>query len=188
MAEFRVSEISLMRNLLEKLYLKMGDCDGRVSLAKLLQLSEEVKDAVYSTCVLSALAYLSFLCFLLLVLEGGRLFELFIDLMGTPTTMKDWNKFKARRSGLGFNVQLSEQETQEIIDREGTRFQGFVLNASGMSTAGRKQKFYLTFVSIFHGLSKMGVNILSSFNVTMPSSSYYRMRKDEIEEAKLKVR
>ena len=113
---------------------------------------------------------------------------MFFDLMGTPTTMKDWKKYKAKRSLLGLPVQLSDAETHEIIEREGTRFQGFVLNASGMSTAGRKQKFYLTFVSIFHGLSKMGVNILSSFNLLMPSSSYYRMRNDEIEEAKSKVR
>ena len=108
--------------------------------------------------------------------------------MGTPSTMTNWNRFKARRSRNGLLVKLSPEETFEIIEREGTRFHGFVLNAAGMSSSGKKQRFYLTFVAVFHGLSKMGVNILSAFNMTMPSSSYYRMRKDELRRAKEQVR
>ena len=108
--------------------------------------------------------------------------------MGTPSTMTNWNRFQARRSRNGLLVKLSPEETFEIIEREGTRFHGFVLNAAGMSSSGKKQRFYLTFVAVFHGLSKMGVNILSAFNMTMPSSSYYRMRKDELRRAKEQVR
>ena len=108
--------------------------------------------------------------------------------MGTPSTMTNWKRFQARRSRNGLLVKLSPEETFEIIEREGTRFHGFVLNAAGMSSSGKKQRFYLTFVAVFHGLSKMGVNILSAFNMTMPSSSYYRMRKDELRRAKEQVR
>ena len=122
------------------------------------------------------------------MLEGGRLFELYLDLMGTPSTMKKWKLFQARKSRHGLPLRLSEDENLDILEREGTRFHGFVLNACGMTTAGRKQKFYLTFVAVFHGLSKMGVNMLSAFNMLMPSSSYYRMRKELLAEAKAKVR
>ena len=61
MADFYFSEIDEMRALLERLYLKIGECYGRVSLAKLLQLSKEVDDGVYSTyCFISALTSQTF--------------------------------------------------------------------------------------------------------------------------------
>ena len=54
MAALHVSDIAQMRDLLEQLFLKMGECTGRVSLAKLLQLSEQVEEGIFSTSIFTA--------------------------------------------------------------------------------------------------------------------------------------
>ena len=52
MAEIFTSDIGFMRSLLERLFAKIDECAGRVSLAQLLLLSEEVEDSIFSKCTL----------------------------------------------------------------------------------------------------------------------------------------
>ena len=50
MVEYFASDIGFMRSLLEKLFAKINECVGRVSLAQLLLLSEEVEESIFSKC------------------------------------------------------------------------------------------------------------------------------------------
>ena len=45
-----------------------------------------------------------------------------------------------------------------------------------LSKASKKQRFYPTLVAQYHGLSKGGIDLLSSYGLLMPSTSFYKER------------
>ncbi len=45
-----------------------------------------------------------------------------------------------------------------------------------LSKASKKQRFYPTLIAQYHGLSKGGIDLLSSFGLLMPATSFYRER------------
>jgi len=67
------------------------------------------------------------------------------------------------------------------------RFHGFMLTLQH-SAGMRRQRFFVTFMARYHGLSILGTDIISSLGVTMPSTNYDAMMKEIVAEAKLKAR
>ena len=71
-----------------------------------------------------------------------------------------------------------------LVDSAACLYLGFVLQTVvQLHSKARKQRFHNTFVARYHGLSKMGCNLLSSYGILLPSSSYDRMRVKAVNEA-----
>ena len=69
----------------------------------------------------------------------------------------------------------------------GARFHGFMISQA-RSAALRTQRFFLTFMARYHGLSILGCDMLSSMGMIMPSTNYDRMMKEVVAMAKRTAR
>ena len=54
------------------------------------------------------------------------------------------------------------------------------MGCSGIGNLGKKQQFYSTFVSHFHGLSRMGCEMLSKYGYTMKRTMYDNMKAQAV--------
>jgi hypothetical protein len=109
------------------------------------------------------------------VLTGGLLFELYLVSLASRKSHKVWNKIQnAIARNPDTVVSLADQN--EIIDREQTQFHGFVLlGCSSIGRNGKKQMFYSTFIARYHGLSRMGAEMLAKYGFNMSRTMYYDM-------------
>ena len=57
-----------------------------------------------------------------------------------------------------------------------------------MHMAARHQRFYPSLVASYHGLSLMGLDILSTYGYTMPSTSFLRQRKVALDNHDITIR
>ena len=101
------------------------------------------------------------------VLTGGRLFEMYLVTLASHKSNAMWKKIqKAVANNPATEVSLEDQN--EIIDREQTNFHGFVLLAcNSIGRKGKKQMFYSTFIARYHGLSRMGAELLAKYGYAM---------------------
>jgi hypothetical protein len=70
----------------------------------------------------------------------------------------------------------------------GPRFHGYMLTAQGLFNAQNKQRFYMTFVARYHGLSQLGSDLLASLGWLVPSTTYDRGVATMVQEGKLAIR
>ena len=76
-----------------------------------------------------------------------------------------------------------------LVDLAGCAYLGFVLQSVVQLNRGaRKQRFHNTFVARYHGLSKMGCDLLSAYGLLLPSTTYDRCRKLAIADADTECR
>jgi hypothetical protein len=114
----------------------------------------------------------------MVVPSGGRVFELYIELMGSWKVHTDYMKWKRDGDGI-----MEQGEYEVMVKAEKGSFHGFILSACGnISTGCRRQRFYLTFVARFHGLSRKGMQMLGFYGLTVKVSTYDKMEKEVIEE------
>ena len=114
----------------------------------------------------------------LVVPDGGRVFELYIELMGSWKVHHDYMKWKRNGDGI-----LAQGEYECMVQAERGSFHGFMLGAcDNISTGCRRQRFYLTFVARFHGLSRKGMQMLGFYGLTVKVSTYDKMEKEVINE------
>lgn len=76
-----------------------------------------------------------------------------------------------------------------ILKRERGSFHGFVITACGnISTKLRRQRFYLTFVARYHGLSRKGIELLAHFGLLVKMSTYDAMEKSAMQQQQALLR
>ena len=69
-----------------------------------------------------------------------------------------------------------------LLEREKGHFHGFIMTSCGnISTKLRRQRFYLTFVARYHGLSRKGIELLAHFGLLVKMSTYDAMEKAALE-------
>ena len=74
------------------------------------------------------------------------------------------------------------------VDRSiAARFHGFMLGLQH-SNGLRRQRFFVTFMARYHGLSVLGGDLLSPMRMMMPSSTYDAMLKTVVDIAVLRGR
>ena len=53
-----------------------------------------------------------------------------------------------------------------LVEHAGSKYHGFVMQSiMALSKASKKQRFYPTLVAQYHGLSKEGIDLLSSYGL-----------------------
>ena len=114
--------------------------------------------------------------------------ECFVTLMGSWKQHKMYREKKKRKDALGQDIAYTAAEMDVLLSAEGNRFHGFMLNGLQMSGQARNQLFYTTFAATAHGLTKSGMDLMSSYGWTLPHTSFYRARDRLINEVQQKVR
>lgn len=113
---------------------------------------------------------------------GGWCFVAFLDLCAAPTVHRLWRTALAEATRN--DTTIREEDYDMLVDSAACLYLGFVLQTVvQLHSKARKQRFHNTFVARYHGLSKMGCNLLSSYGILLPSSSYDRMRVKAVNEA-----
>ena len=108
--------------------------------------------------------------------------------MASRKSHKDWMKIQ-RAVARNANTVVSLPVQTEIIEREQSQFHGLVLlGCNSIGRNGKKQMFYATFIARYHGLSRMGSEILAKYGYTMSRTMYYDMRRELIEKARANTR
>ena len=124
----------------------------------------------------------------LTVLTGGRLFEKYLVTLASHKSHGMWKKIQRAVTNNPATV-VSLEHQNEIMEREQTNFHGFVLLAcNSIGRKGKRQMFYATFIARYHGLSRMGAEILAKYGYTMSRTMNYGMRKDLIEQSRATTR
>jgi hypothetical protein len=117
------------------------------------------------------------------VTTGGRLFDLFLENMGSYTSHRQLQKHKAMCIDAGEDSLMTEDEEAVIMNRERGSFHGYVLAATtNVGNAGKPQVFYTTFAARYHGLSRTGIDLLAFFGYAMPSTNYDKIQVEKLRE------
>ena len=108
--------------------------------------------------------------------------------MITPLELyKKWRRYyKSQRRPDA--VPMTMEEFRPWIKTIGSRFHGFMVTAQSLYNAQNKQRFYMTFVARYHGLSQMGSDLMSSLGWLVPSTTYDRGVVTMVEVAKDNIR
>ena len=115
-------------------------------------------------------------------------FEGFEDLLPTEHGQRKWRKFRGYKLAGNAEAQaaaLFPAVVEALLDV----YYSFVMQSvASMHSGARHQKFYPSLVASYHGLSLMGLDILSSYGITMPSSSFLRHRKSALDDHDTTIR
>ena len=104
-------------------------------------------------------------------------FEGYADLLPNKHGYKIWRKFRKYKAAGDKEAQAGAL-FPAVVDSLLDNYYGFVMQSvANMHMAARNQKFYPSLVASYHGLSLMGMDMLSSYGFTMPSSSFLRQRQ-----------
>ena len=110
---------------------------------------------------------------------------MYLEMMGSSESYKLYRSWVRRNTdGVmdvgGYNA---------ILKRERGSFHGFVITACGnISTKLRRQRFYLTFVARYHGLSRKGIELLAHFGLLVKMSTYDAMEKSAMQQQQALLR
>jgi hypothetical protein len=95
--------------------------------------------------------------------------------MGSDASLKVLKARETANESLEEKLRVTEMEFDQMSDRDGGIFHGFVLIGVGnVGNNGKRQLYYPTFSARFHGLSRQGVQLMSHFGGMMSISTYDR--------------
>ena len=108
------------------------------------------------------------------------MFVSYLDMFAGAAVHRRWKT--ARRVAYAEACAIPEATEDAIICDVGSMYFGFVLQSVvGLHRGARHQRFYPAFVGRFHGLSQMGMDLMSAMGFMMPSTSYDRAMKLALE-------
>lgn len=178
------------RKLLKKIAHAINDSQERISTETLLAECQRLDPSSYCTSFFLCFG-LYLLCHLggVVVRTGGLLFEHFMEGMSSWTSHKLWQRMKGEADASGGPSLLDEEAENELVKRERGAFHGFVLQAcASIGNKGKRQLFFTTFVAKYHGLSRMGAEIMAHYKFMMCRGLYETMRQDQIKQARESTR
>ena len=103
---------------------------------------------------------------------GGQLFFWYCATLGNVQTSRIVRRHARPKVALQIPLVLEEA----LVKREGMFFYGFILTSNRVSAENRKSLYAVTAAAMYHGLSQMGVRILSAFGFVQPVTSLERAR------------
>ncbi len=168
--DFNMTEF---RSLLKMLSSRLSGLDHRVHCDEMLQFCEDVqtsnlRKSHFDICFLVVLTHACFL-----VPNGGRIFELYLDLMSSWSSHKIWRSYLAEDFKEDVPPKLDAPRWERILKKERGPFMGFILMATcNIGNKAKEQRFYTTFLAKFYGLSRMGVEALAHFGYLMKTTLY----------------
>ena len=105
------------------------------------------------------------------VSTGGALFERYIECYSSDQVFNTYESIVAvctRRRN-----RMNDDEMKVLTDMVGKKFHGYVLWAlRNIGNRGNQQNFYHTHVAKYHGLSRLGINLLSKYGYMLHLSVY----------------
>lgn len=111
------------------------------------------------------------------VTTGGMLFEMYLDGMSSWSAHKMWKKIKGSVGARGVPLDIGEQDY--LIRSERGEFHGFVIKScANIGNNGKRQLFFPTFVARYHGLSRMGSQMMSHYGFNMTKSNYDKVLQE----------
>ena len=121
------------------------------------------------------------------VIDGGMCFEGYMEMFAPANWHRRWRA--AAKVALAADTTIPEDIFDDMVDALGSAYFGYIIQTVlELNAPARKQRFYATFVARYHGLSKMGIDLMSAYQFMMPPSSYYRALKDEVRACEAKNR
>lgn len=178
------------RKLMKQVAKAIHERQDRVSCKELFAECQKLKPSSFCKSFFSqyvpALVSQRTVC---LVSTGGRLFEHYLEAYGSYTSHKQWKRIKARAKEDGQEALVHEDVQAELIQRESGGFHGYVLQSCAcIGNTGKRQLFFTTFVAKYHGLSRMGTEILAHYNFMMSRGLYEAMRQEQVSKAREQTR
>ena len=123
------------------------------------------------------------------VRNGGHLFDAYVTLLGSYSTLEKWNHYCTRKDQNGVIRMCSETESAEIIEAEKQHFLGFcMVQCARVASKSRTQLFFHTWNAVFHGLSRLGVHVLAQMGLMMKTSNFDTHRRQELDRTDQKLR
>ena len=107
---------------------------------------------------------------------GGQLFFWYCVTLGNVQTSRIVRRHAKPKLALQIPLELEES----LVEREGMFFYGFVLTTCRVSGENRRSLYSVTAAAMYHGLSHMGVRILSAFGFAQPVTSLERARQKDL--------
>ena len=122
-----------------------------------------------------------------IVPTGGLLLAGYLTMNAPPELFKKWRRYH-RYWKNGQTESMTAAEFTPWLQVIASRFHGYMITAQCLYNAQNKQRFYLTFVARYHGLSQMGSDLMSSLGWLIPSTTYDRGVARMVEEANDTIR
>ena len=127
-------------------------------------------------------------------IKGGLAFEGYLEAVSSDTSYVLWRKYRKLRveetlaHALGPSTE-AEVLFDTLVDHAGSKYHGFVMQSvAALHKTSKKQRFFPTPVAQYHGLSKGGIDLLSSYGLLMPSTSFYRERAKALTDVSNSIR
>ena len=127
-------------------------------------------------------------------IRGGLAFEGYLEAVSSDTSYVLWRKYrKLRVEETLANASGPSTEAEVLFDRlvehAGSKYHGFVMQSiAALCKASKKQRFFPTLVAQYHGLSKGGMDLLASYGLLMPSTTFYRERARALTDVSTSIR
>ena len=111
-------------------------------------------------------------------------FEGYAELLANKYGMRKWESFEHTK-----RPATKKHKRQHSSQSLGDVYYGFVMQSvTSMFMAARHQRFYPSLVASYHGLSLMGMDMLSSYGFTMPSTSFLHQRHVALDNHDITIR
>ena len=111
-------------------------------------------------------------------INGGLAFEGYLEAVSSDTSHRLWRKYRNLRvqEALVHAIRPSTEAEvlfDKLVDHAGSKYYQSI---AALHKTSKKQRFFPTLVAQYHGLSKGGIDLLASYGLLMPSTSFYRER------------
>jgi len=107
---------------------------------------------------------------------GGRLFEMYVEDYAPDSVHKLWHRIVSDCKRL--DTRMSTSDSQSLVTQLAVSFYGYILVALRVrGSMANQQMFYMSHVTKYHGLSRLGLSILSTFGWSIPISTYDNKRR-----------
>ena len=110
------------------------------------------------------------------------MFEGYLEAVSSDTSYHLWRTYRKLRveetlaDAVGPSTE-AEVLFDRLVDHAGSKYHGYVMQSiAALHKTSKKQRFFPTLVAQYHGLSKGGIDLLASYGLLMPSTSFYRER------------
>lgn len=120
-----------------------------------------------------------------LVPKGGHLFYHYLVNFASLDDRRLVKKLA--REVRGSSDSISPDKFNDLFERYKNKFYFHCIQSFG-GVGARLQRFHLSFLLEFKGISRSGLNVLSSFGLAVPVRTYDRYRKEAVAVADAKLR
>jgi hypothetical protein len=178
------SKASIWRRQLIKIGKRVKRADHPLTVREVLEMSHETKESTLCTCLFlthcCVYAYFDVFCLVDSVPRCGWMFEWFIETAGSEKSLR---LLKESKRALEIpDTSLSDETIELLIENDGPQFFLHILQSlRNIGLTAQRQMFYIGLVANFHGLSRRGLDLISSYSLMLPVRTHDCWRARELE-------